>query len=405
MGWKAIIGGPSTIFLNSEAVHPQSLSINGEAVHPQSVRSEYFAFLLLKASSILRRCSSGWLCHNAIPADAEEIGVEWTSWIDFDPLTSDFLPKFGVCGRRRDMEDAVAVHPWFCRENRNELHYFAVYDGHGCSHVSEAQEKRRKNRGMQQVSPGAGVVQFPVQGTCDPYSAGKIFLGRREYYTRVLLGSSRVEFHVLIDRGSELSWINCASHSGCPSLSELLLELFNPASSSTSSVIQCSDPHCPSNHTAYSAQNTTCNYNILYADRSGISGYYIADNIHLDIIIENSTTSSTTSIVFGQNYHVHLEGININGQPLQIDRDIFANQRTVLDSGTYFVYLAQEVFSPLVHVIDQSASTYASLIPISDKRCYHVLSSPYDVFPLITLNLKGGASMVMRPRRDTTNVS
>lgn len=52
------------------------------------------------------------------------------------------LPKYGmasVCGRRRDMEDAVAVHPWFCRmdrENNNELHYFAVYDGHGCSHVS-----------------------------------------------------------------------------------------------------------------------------------------------------------------------------------------------------------------------------------------------------------------------------
>ncbi|XP_019168244.1 PREDICTED: probable protein phosphatase 2C 24 [Ipomoea nil] len=52
------------------------------------------------------------------------------------------LPKYGmasVCGRRRDMEDAVAVHPWFCRmdrENNNELHYFAVYDGHGCSHVA-----------------------------------------------------------------------------------------------------------------------------------------------------------------------------------------------------------------------------------------------------------------------------
>lgn len=36
------------------------------------------------------------------------------------------------------MEDAVAVHPCFCRlENdaKPELHYFGVYDGHGCSHV------------------------------------------------------------------------------------------------------------------------------------------------------------------------------------------------------------------------------------------------------------------------------
>ncbi|CAN0854398.1 Probable protein phosphatase 2C 24 [Linum grandiflorum] len=54
-------------------------------------------------------------------------------------------PKYGVasvCGRRRDMEDAVAIHPSFCRRNGDsmspmmELHYFGVYDGHGCSHVA-----------------------------------------------------------------------------------------------------------------------------------------------------------------------------------------------------------------------------------------------------------------------------
>ncbi|NP_001312664.1 protein phosphatase 2C 37-like [Nicotiana tabacum] len=51
-------------------------------------------------------------------------------------------PKFGttsVCGRRRDMEDAVAVHPSFCKEeneNSNSLHFYGVYDGHGCSHVA-----------------------------------------------------------------------------------------------------------------------------------------------------------------------------------------------------------------------------------------------------------------------------
>ncbi|XP_059628097.1 protein phosphatase 2C 37-like [Cornus florida] len=45
-------------------------------------------------------------------------------------------PKFGmksVCGRRRDMEDAVAIHPSFSSRN---FHFFGVYDGHGCSHVA-----------------------------------------------------------------------------------------------------------------------------------------------------------------------------------------------------------------------------------------------------------------------------
>ncbi|KAG6665819.1 protein phosphatase 2C 37-like [Carya illinoinensis] len=50
--------------------------------------------------------------------------------------------KFGVtsvCGRRRDMEDAVSVHPLFCPEksrSSNGFHFFGVFDGHGCSHVA-----------------------------------------------------------------------------------------------------------------------------------------------------------------------------------------------------------------------------------------------------------------------------
>ncbi|XP_057789911.1 probable protein phosphatase 2C 24 [Salvia miltiorrhiza] len=67
--------------------------------------------------------------------------------------TKDFLPKFGfasVCGRRRDMEDAVASHLSFCRrehdfaadEDAAGLHYFGVYDGHGCSHVATKCKER-----------------------------------------------------------------------------------------------------------------------------------------------------------------------------------------------------------------------------------------------------------------------
>ncbi|KAL4290403.1 hypothetical protein GQ457_14G024450 [Hibiscus cannabinus] len=52
--------------------------------------------------------------------------------------------KFGltsVCGRRRDMEDAVSIHPSLCRlsceaEISSDIHFFGVFDGHGCSHVA-----------------------------------------------------------------------------------------------------------------------------------------------------------------------------------------------------------------------------------------------------------------------------
>lgn len=49
------------------------------------------------------------------------------------------VPKIGttsVCGRRRDMEDAVSIHPSLLQRNSENLHFYGVFDGHGCSHVS-----------------------------------------------------------------------------------------------------------------------------------------------------------------------------------------------------------------------------------------------------------------------------
>ncbi|KAG2267614.1 hypothetical protein Bca52824_062169 [Brassica carinata] len=62
---------------------------------------------------------------------------------------TDLRPRYGaasVCGRRRDMEDAVAIHPSFVRKqtefSRAKWHYFGVYDGHGCSHVATRCKER-----------------------------------------------------------------------------------------------------------------------------------------------------------------------------------------------------------------------------------------------------------------------
>lgn len=61
--------------------------------------------------------------------------------VEQDQLVQE-CPKFGmtsVRGRRRDMEDAVSIHPSFWgqdAQNCTGLHYYGVYDGHGCSHVA-----------------------------------------------------------------------------------------------------------------------------------------------------------------------------------------------------------------------------------------------------------------------------
>lgn len=62
------------------------------------------------------------------------------------------FPKFGVtsvCGRRRDMEDAVSIRPSFCQNDEQKknqsgggFHFYGVFDGHGCSHVATKCKER-----------------------------------------------------------------------------------------------------------------------------------------------------------------------------------------------------------------------------------------------------------------------
>uniref|UniRef100_A0ACD5XEF5 Uncharacterized protein n=1 Tax=Avena sativa TaxID=4498 RepID=A0ACD5XEF5_AVESA len=59
----------------------------------------------------------------------EEASTDEESSVEIEPA------RYGVtsvCGRRRDMEDAVSVQPEFIPGH----HFFGVFDGHGCSHVA-----------------------------------------------------------------------------------------------------------------------------------------------------------------------------------------------------------------------------------------------------------------------------
>jgi protein phosphatase 2C len=63
--------------------------------------------------------------------DEDDDGASWPA------------PTYGVmsvCGRRRDMEDAVSARSGFLDGH----HFFGVFDGHGCSHVSAASFRSRQ---------------------------------------------------------------------------------------------------------------------------------------------------------------------------------------------------------------------------------------------------------------------
>ncbi|KAL5830982.1 hypothetical protein ACOSQ4_016336 [Xanthoceras sorbifolium] len=157
-----------------------------------------------------------------------------------------------------------------------------------------ARDRIRHGRLLQAVS---GVVDFPVEGTFDPFLVGL-------YYTKVQLGSPPREFSVQIDTGSDVLWVSCSSCNGCPGSSGLHIQLdfFDPGSSSTASLISCSDQRCSlgleSADSGCAAQSNQCSYTFQYGDGSGTSGYYVADLLHLDTILEGSMTSNSSAQIF-----------------------------------------------------------------------------------------------------------
>ncbi|CAF2105754.1 hypothetical protein Bca4012_091980 [Brassica carinata] len=146
-------------------------------------------------------------------------------------------------------------------------------------------------------SPVGGVVDFPVYGASDPFLVGL-------YYTKVKLGTPPREFNVQIDTGSDVLWVACSSCNGCPKTSELQIELsfFDPGTSSSASMVSCSDKRCSSNFESESgcSPNNLCSYAFKYGDGSGTSGYYISDFVYFDTVITSTLAiNSSAPFVFG----------------------------------------------------------------------------------------------------------
>ncbi|KAF7850503.1 hypothetical protein BT93_L5427 [Corymbia citriodora subsp. variegata] len=334
-----------------------------------------------------------------------------------------------------------------------------------------ARDRARHGRMLQSTT---GVVDFPVQGTYNPFIVGL-------YYTKVQLGNPAEDFYVQIDTGSDVLWVSCSACSGCPTKSGLPIQLnsFDPSSSKTASLISCSDKLCiqavQSSDAACSSQKNSCSFSFQYGDGSGASGYYVSDQLHLDTILGNSqTANSSASVVFGcgtsvngeltktdravagifgfgqqsmsvisqlasqgvtpkvfshclsgngngggilvlgeivepnivysplvpsqPHYNLNLQSISVGGQQLAIDSSVFStssSQGTIIDSGTTLAYLAEGAYDTFVTAIANAVSQSVQSVPSQGAQCYLTTSSVTDVFPQVSLNFEGGASMVL----------
>ncbi|XP_021772321.1 aspartic proteinase-like protein 2 isoform X2 [Chenopodium quinoa] len=141
-------------------------------------------------------------------------------------------------------------------------------------------------------------VDLPLGGNGQPSDAGL-------YFTKIKIGKPPKEYHVQIDTGSDVLWINCEGCEKCPKKSGLgiKLNLYDPKGSSTANLVNCDDSQCTMIYqgTLSGCQpDMLCQYEVTYGDGSTTSGYFVEDNFHYDSVSGNlQTTSGNGSIVFG----------------------------------------------------------------------------------------------------------
>ncbi|KAL9244567.1 hypothetical protein vseg_018334 [Gypsophila vaccaria] len=116
--------------------------------------------------------------------------------------------------------------------------------------------------------------------------------------------------------------------------------------------------------------------------------------------IEDSGMVYTPLVPSQPHYNLNLESISVNNQELPIDASVFATSATtgtIIDSGTTLTYLAEAAYDPFVNVISAAVSQSVRPLLSRGNTCFLITSSVSDVFPQVSLNFAGGASMVLRP--------
>ncbi|XP_048323928.2 aspartic proteinase 36 [Ziziphus jujuba] len=125
------------------------------------------------------------------------------------------------------------------------------------------------------------------------------------YFAKLRIGSPPKDYYVQVDTGSDILWVNCIDCQKCPTKSHLGIDLtlYDPKSSSTSKLVTCDQEFCISTYDGPlpgCRPELRCKYNVVYADGSTTTGYFVKDTIHFEKLIGNQQTQSENgSVIFG----------------------------------------------------------------------------------------------------------
>ncbi|CAL5038237.1 unnamed protein product [Urochloa decumbens] len=251
-----------------------------------------------------------------------------------------------------------------------------------------------------------------------------------EYVVTVGLGTPAVSQTLLMDTGSDLSWVQCApcNSTACYPQKD---PLFDPAKSSTYALIPCHTDACRNlaadGTGCTSGSDTQCGFAIKYGDGSHTSGVYSDETLTLapGVTVKDFrfgcardqdgsndkydglvglggapvSLVSQTSSVYGGAFSYCLPARNseagVAGKQLDIPPVALATSKgLIIDSGTIITELPTTAYTALRTAFRSAMSAYPLLPPNEDlDTCYNLTGFSNVTVPTVALSFEGGVTM------------
>ncbi|KAE8648785.1 hypothetical protein Csa_008926 [Cucumis sativus] len=138
---------------------------------------------------------------------------------------------------------------------------------------------------------GGGGSQFGTEDFESPIVSGAS-QGSGEYFSRVGIGRPPSPVYMVLDTGSDVSWVQCAP---CAECYEQTDPIFEPTSSASFTSLSCETEQCKSLDVS-ECRNGTCLYEVSYGDGSYTVGDFVTETVTL-----GSTSLGNIAIGCGHN--------------------------------------------------------------------------------------------------------
>ncbi|KAJ4765494.1 Eukaryotic aspartyl protease family protein [Rhynchospora pubera] len=157
----------------------------------------------------------------------------------------------------------------------------------------------RLNRDAMRVSAITSRISLAVDGVkrsdLKPMAQGKLFStmeeaiegpivsgtsqGSGEYFSRIGIGSPPKSLYMVLDTGSDVTWVQCEPCADCYQQSD---PVFDPSQSSSYTTLSCDSPKCHSLDVSACRNSTSsCLYQVSYGDGSYTVGDFASETVTL----------------------------------------------------------------------------------------------------------------------------